>query len=71
MTEESKFALRGNKCARIILALVKMFGLSPEKAADIFYTSETSAMIEEGIADLQCRSDNYLATLIWEEYNNA
>ncbi len=26
-------------------------------------------MIEDGVADLQCRSDKYLATLVWEEYS--
>ncbi|WP_302320640.1 hypothetical protein [uncultured Duncaniella sp.] len=32
------------------------------------YESETSDLIEEGVADLYCRSDKYLAILVWEEY---
>ena len=32
------------------------------------YNSETANMIEEGIADLHCRSDKYLAEEIWNEY---
>ena len=32
------------------------------------YNSETANMIEEGIADLHCRSDKYLAEEIWNEH---
>lgn len=28
-------------------------------------------MIEEGIADLQCRSDKYLASIIWDEFQES
>jgi hypothetical protein len=31
--------------------------------------SETAGLIEDGVADLQCRSDKYLASLVWEEYH--
>ncbi len=31
--------------------------------------SEMSVLIDEGVADLHCRSDKYLATLVWEEYS--
>lgn len=71
MTEESKVILLGNKCANIILSLAEMFNLTVPQATDIFYKSETATLIEEGIADLQCRSDRYLATLVWEEYQEA
>ncbi|MDE6682190.1 MAG: DUF3791 domain-containing protein [Muribaculaceae bacterium] len=52
----------------MILSLCELYGLSLEKATDIYYNSNTSEMIEEGVADLHCRSDKYLATLVWEEY---
>lgn len=68
MTEESKMTMRAAKTANIIMSLKDLFDISLQKATDIFYTSVTADMIEEGIADLQCRSDKYLATLIWEEY---
>lgn len=68
MTEESKTALRAGKCANIILSICELYGVSLHKATDIFYQSETAGMIEDGVADLQCRSDRYLATLVWEEY---
>lgn len=48
-----------------------LFGVSIQKATDIYYASETSDLIEEGVADLYCRSDKYLATLVWEEYKES
>ena len=68
LNEETKIVLRGEKNAAIINALVKLYELSPERATDIFYRSETAEMIEEGVADLHCRSNKYLATLVMEEY---
>lgn len=67
MTDESKMVMRASKCANIIIALAELYGLSFQEAADVFYSSETAGLIEEGIADLQCRSDKYLASLVWEE----
>ena len=69
MSEDSKQIIRSAKCARIILCISEMYGVSLEKATDIFYNSETSNMIEEGVADLHCRSDKYLAEEVWNEYN--
>ena len=57
------------KYARIIICISETYHISFEKATDIFYNSETAAMIDEGISDLHCRSDKYLAEEIWEEYN--
>lgn len=47
-----------------------MFGVSMDKAADIFYNSETARLIEDGIADLYCRSKKYLAGEVWSEYKD-
>lgn len=69
MTEESKTVLRGNKCANIILSLCELYDITMEKATDIFYKSETSKLIEDKVADLHCRSEKYLASLVWDEYN--
>lgn len=68
MTEESKLAFQANKSANIIKSLCDLYRVSLQKATDIYYQSDTSELIEDGIADLQCRSDKYLATLIWDEY---
>lgn len=69
MSEDSKQIIRSAKYARIILCISEMYGVSLEEATDIFYNSETSNMIEEGVADLHCRSDKYLAEEVWDEYN--
>ena len=68
MTEESKIVLRGEKNARIISAMCELYSLDMITATDIYYTSETSALIEEKVSDLHCRSDKYLATLVMDEY---
>ncbi|MDE6348526.1 MAG: DUF3791 domain-containing protein [Bacteroides sp.] len=60
--------MRAAKCANIIIALGELYGLSFQEATDVFYSSETAGLIEEGVADLQCRSDKYLASLVWEEF---
>lgn len=67
MTEESRIVLRAKKCANIITSISELYGVSLQEATDIFYTSETAALIEDGVADLHCRSEKYLATLVWDE----
>ncbi len=68
MRDEAKETLLDAKCARIIDALREMHGLSYEKAMDIYYNSDTARLIEDGVADLHCRSDRYLAEEVWNEY---
>lgn len=68
MSEESIIALRSAKVARIIENISEMFHISLQDATDIFYNSETANLIEEGIADLHCRSDKYLAEEVWLEH---
>lgn len=68
MTDESKMAMRAAKCAHIIMDLRELYGVSLQDATDMFYQSETAKLIEDGVADLQCRSDKYLASLVWEEH---
>ena len=41
-----------------------------DKTTDI-YSSETASMIEDGVADLHCRSDRCLAEEIWREYQES
>ncbi|MBQ1583026.1 MAG: DUF3791 domain-containing protein [Prevotella sp.] len=68
MSEESKQILRSAQCARIIVCISEMFEVSLDDATDIYYNSETANLIEEGVADLHCRSDKYLAGEVWREY---
>lgn len=69
MNDESIQIIKSAQSARIIECISEMFGLTLKDATNIYYESETSNMIEEGIADLHCRSDKYLAEEVWNEYN--
>lgn len=68
MSEESKQILRSAQCARIIASISELYGVSLDDATDIYYNSETANLIEEGVADLHCRSDKYLAEEVWREH---
>lgn len=67
MTDECKMAFQASKSAKIIQSLNELYGISIKEATELYYQSDTSELIEEGISDLQCRSDKYLATLVWDE----
>lgn len=69
MTRVANIAYQGDKASRIIMNLSEMFGLPISDATDLYYESETAAMIENGTSDLHCRSDRYLATIVWEEFD--
>ena len=71
MSDESKQILRSSQCARIIVCISEMFDVPLDKATDIFYSSETASMIEDGVADLHYRSDRCLAEEIWREYQES
>lgn len=69
MTQESMTVLRGEKVARIIENISERYSVSLDKASDIYYNSDTSVLIEEGVAELHCRSEKYLAQCVWDEYS--
>lgn len=68
MSEEAIQVMRGAQCARIITCISEMYAVTLQEATDIYYGSETANLIEEGVADLHCRSDKYLAEEVWNEY---
>lgn len=68
MSEESKQIFRSAQCARIIVCISEMYDVTLNEATDIYYNSDTANLIEEGIADMHCRSDKYLAEEVWREY---
>lgn len=68
MSDESKQTIRSAQCARIIVCISEMHNVTLNEAADIYYNSETANLIEEGVADLHCRSDKYLAEEVWNEH---
>lgn len=65
--DEAYHAILEAKFARVINEISEMHNVSLEDAMDIFYTSPLLPLLEEGVADLHCRSDKYLAEEIWRE----
>lgn len=57
------------KYARIIEILAQRLHITREEAMDIFYSSPVFELIDKGVADLHCRSDQYLADEIIKEAN--
>jgi hypothetical protein len=49
------------KYARVIEAFAQRRNISLREALDLFYNSLTYAEMRDGIADMHCRSDAYLA----------
>ena len=58
------------KYSRVVALFAAQQGLSMEDALDFFYHSETYQELREGIADLHCRSDQYVADELAEEYHD-
>lgn len=67
MSDLGKQTVLQLKYARIIQALAQQASISLEDAMDMFYNSDTFPLIQEGIGDLHCRSDEYLAEEILHE----
>ena len=56
------------KYARIVKLFVQKSGISYEEALGKFYDSKTFELISEGVADMHCLSDDYLAEELMLEY---
>lgn len=56
------------KYARIIEILAQKLSISYEKAMDVFYNSPLFELIDKGVADMHCRSDEYLAGEIIRDF---
>lgn len=65
--DEGWHAILEAKFARIISEISKMYNVSLDDAMDMFYNSETMQLMEDGVADLHCRSEKYLAEEVWRE----
>ena len=57
------------KYARIIERYASKYGISLEDALRLFYKSALYHQISEGVSDLHCMSDEYLAEELYEEYH--
>ena len=56
------------KYSRVIECFAKQQGLSLAAALDFFYHSEVYQLILDGISDMHCMSDAYLADELEQEY---
>ena len=56
------------KYGRIILKFAELAGISAREAMDFFYHSTERELIRDGVSDLHCMSDAYLAEDLLEEY---
>ena len=65
--DEAYHAILEAKYALIVEEMSRMYHITMEEAMDRFYSSDTLQLMEEGVADLHCRSDKYLAEEIWNE----
>ena len=62
--------LVAHKMASVINAYTEFAGVSIRDAFDIFYKSNLYNEIRNGISDMHCRSDGYLAEELHMEVNN-
>ena len=63
---ESDFASEKN--SRVIECFAKQQGLSLDAALGLFYHSEVYQLMRDGISDMHCMSDEYLAEELEQEY---
>ncbi len=56
------------KYARVIGLFAEKNRLSLDDALDFFYRSELYPLVSEGVSDLHCMSDDYLAEELTDEY---
>lgn len=57
------------KYSRVVALFAKQQGITLDEALNFFYHSETYLLVRDGIADMHCRSDGYLAEELQIEYN--
>lgn len=56
------------KYSRIIEAFAKKVSITRDEALDFFYHSTSYELISQGVSDLHCMSDEYLAEELEMEY---
>ena len=56
------------KYSRVIECFAKQQGLSLDAALDFLYHSQVYQLIRDGVSDMHCMSDKYLAEELRQEY---
>ncbi|WP_296831349.1 DUF3791 domain-containing protein [Marvinbryantia sp.] len=57
------------KYSRVIEYFAKQQGISLDAVLDFFYHSEVYQLIRDGVSDMHCMSDAYLAEELEQEYS--
>ena len=57
------------KYSRVIERFAKQQGISLDAALDFFYHSEVYQLSRDGVSDMHCISDAYLAEELEQEYS--
>lgn len=65
---EANPILLQKKYARVVERFADREEISLRKAMDFFYHSNTYRDMSEGVSDMHCRSDEYLAEELMMEY---
>lgn len=56
------------KYSRVIECFAEKVGISLNSALDFFYRSEVYHLVHDGVSDMHCMSDEYLADELKMEY---
>ena len=67
---DSKSDFTSKKYSRVIACFAKRQGISLDVALEFFYHSEVYQLIRDGVSDMHCMSDAYLAEELEQEYAN-
>ena len=59
------------KFARVIEAYASLAKCSLDKALEVFYNSRTYELMRDGVSDMHCMSETYLAEELFDEQKNA
>ncbi|MBQ7066788.1 MAG: DUF3791 domain-containing protein [Lachnospiraceae bacterium] len=57
------------KYSRVIELFAKKAGFTLNEALDFFYHSLLYQLMRDGVSDMHCMSDEYLADDLWMEYS--
>lgn len=68
---EASPILLQKKYARVIEDFAARAGIEDREALDFFYHSITYKDMSEGVSDMHCRSDEYLAQELQDEYRKS
>lgn len=65
---DSESCFASKKYSRVIECFAKQQGISLDAALQFFYHSEVYRLVRDGVSDMHCMSDAYLAEELRREY---